>query len=77
MKAIVYTRYGSPDVLQFKEVEKPIPQAAKVGHRHVTVTLPVAGNRHLGKWLPNSTEVGMPEVIKIRMCPVPTSEFRV
>src|SRR6478672_1269912 len=26
MKAIVYTRYGSPDVLQFNEVEKPLPQ---------------------------------------------------
>ncbi len=26
MKAIICTRYGSPDVLQFTEMEKPLPQ---------------------------------------------------
>ncbi len=30
MKAIVYARYGSPDVLQLKDVERPVPNEDEV-----------------------------------------------
>ncbi len=30
VKAIVNTEYGSPDVLRYEEVEKPVPKAGEV-----------------------------------------------
>jgi NADPH:quinone reductase-like Zn-dependent oxidoreductase len=30
VKAVVYTKYGSPDVLQIKDVEKPAPKDNEV-----------------------------------------------
>lgn len=39
MKAVVHTKYGSPDVLQFKEVEKPVPGENEVLVRIAATTV--------------------------------------
>lgn len=61
MKTIIYTKYGSPDVLQAADVEKPAPQANEVLVKIAAAAVNQADNHILSGMLRYSTGLLKPK----------------
>ena len=73
MKAVIWTKYGSPDVLQLREIEKPVPRDNEVLIRIFAATVSTADcelrafNTFSAFWLPLRLYMGLIRPTRIKI----------